>query len=121
MQFAWDGRVHNIGVLFYNAATRDVHYRFRQDYGFVPQEEQYVLSLLGDDIANQLKELDDAITLIEHLEYTLSNTIRISERTAITLDRDPAEIVNKLYAEYVPEGDSHVSESEAGDTNAASI
>jgi hypothetical protein len=120
MQYASDGEIHNIGVLVYNAATRLVHYRFRQDYGFVPQEEQYVLSLVGDDIANQLKEFDDAITLIEHLEDTLSNTIRISDRTPIAVDRDPAEIVESLYSEHVAERDSYVSKSETGDNKAAS-
>lgn len=121
MQYASDGEIHNIGVLVYNAATRLVHYRFRQDYGFVPQEEQYVLSLVGDDIANQLKEFDDAITLIEHLEDTLSNTIRISDRTPIAVDRDPAEIVDKLYREHVPDGDSHAAKSNSNDIRAASI
>jgi len=70
-----DGQVHNLGILLHNAATRRVHYRFREDYGFAPQEEQEVLSVLGDDIAQKLRELDDAITLIEQFEDELSNTI----------------------------------------------
>jgi hypothetical protein len=121
LQYVLGGRVHNVGVLLYDASTRHMNVRFREDYGFAPQDEQDVLSLLGDDIAQKLGALHDAITLIEQFEDTLSNTIQISERTPIVVDRDPAEIVDRLYAEYVPEGDSHVLDSDPKDTSAASI
>src|SRR5690242_10852569 len=90
LQFATvGGSIHNLGVLLYDGGSHHLLMRFREDFGFADESDSEVLAALQADLAEKAMESDDPIEIITQFEDTLSNDIRISERSAIEIDRAP--------------------------------
>ncbi len=89
------------GVILYDPETGRLGLRLRRDwYEIAPEEDAEVLELLEDDLRAKTHEMGPE-TFLTHLEDTLSNVLRISERESVLLgDFDRA--LNRLYNERVP-------------------
>ncbi len=92
------------GVLLEDPADDRVYLRLRRDWDQVAGEESEVLSLLEADLASAATRMG-AAAFFEHLETTLSNTLRVSDRRdAMVADFERG--LSRLYREHVS---SHVS------------
>ena len=87
------------GVLLEDPATNRVHVRLRRDWRSVAQEESEVLSMLEDDLSAKAGEFG-AAQLFAHLEDTLSNTLRVSDRRDVVVE-DFTRALGRLYRQHV--------------------
>src|SRR4051794_13984975 len=77
-----------VGVLLEDPETDSVHIRLRRDWQRIAGDEAEVLSLLEDDLRSQADEAG-AARFFEHLEDTLSNAIRVSDRRGAMVEDFP--------------------------------
>jgi phage repressor protein C with HTH and peptisase S24 domain len=91
-------RLETIGVLLLDPATDNLYIRLRRDFSLTDEDEE-VLASLEDDLLSKVRERGGAAVL-EFLETTLSQSIRITDRESITL-RDFDKGLNDLYRQHV--------------------
>lgn len=90
----------NFGVLFYDPATGELHYRFRDDLeDLADPEDAEVLSLLSEDLSVRLREMGGR-QVLEWLEDSLSNVLRIADRRPVAV-RDFRFALERLYRDQV--------------------
>jgi len=88
------------GVLLFDPSEDRLGVRLRRDWGHVASEEDAeVLEFLQDDLESKIREMGPE-SFLTHLEDTLSNVLRISEREAIMLGGFETAL-NRLYEETV--------------------
>ena len=74
-----------IGVLLLDPATDHLYFRLRRDWHVVGEEEDVeVLAELGEDLASWSQERGGA-SVLEHLENEASQSIRVTDREAVTV------------------------------------
>jgi phage repressor protein C with HTH and peptisase S24 domain len=88
----------NAGVLLEDPSGR-LHVRSRRDWDRIAPEEADVLSGVAEEFERLSRELG-ASALLDRLEDTLSNTLRISPAREIAAE-DVARTLARLYAEHV--------------------
>jgi SOS-response transcriptional repressor LexA len=94
------GDLTPIGVLLEDQIANAVHIRLRRDWSELTSSEDFeVLSELGPDLAGKAIEMG-AEEFFRHLEDTLSNAIRITDREAIQIEGFDRAL-NRLYREHV--------------------
>ena len=77
------------GVLLYDPHSNGLHVRLRRDWEWIaPEEDAEVLSALAGDLENKAAELG-AAQLLQNLEESLSNAVRISEPREIIVEDYP--------------------------------
>ncbi len=90
-----------IGVLLLDPKTDALYVRLRRDWDEIAtDEDSEVLAELEEDLLLQARERGGT-ALLEHLENIASNSLRISDREAITV-RDFEKKLGELYREHVP-------------------
>jgi SOS-response transcriptional repressor LexA len=90
----------NFGVLLYDPATGELHYRFRDDLeDLAGPEDAEVLSLLSEDLSVRLREMGGR-QVLEWLEDSLSNVLRIADRRPVAV-RDFRFALERLYRDQV--------------------
>ncbi len=93
--------VKTIGVLLLDPSTDNLYVRLRRDWHVVGDDEDIeVLAELGEDLASWAQE-HGGTAVLEHLEKEASQSIRVTDREAVTVhgfDRTLGE----LYREHVP-------------------
>jgi len=72
-----------VAVLLYDAEAERLHIKVRDDLEEIGAEDAELLRLLLTQFAS---ESDSGKELLERLEKTLSNSLRISDRTQISID-----------------------------------
>ncbi len=87
------------GVLLEDPAADSVHIRLRRDWEQFAPDEAEVLSLLEDDLLARASQMG-AAGFLAHLEDTLSNTIRVSDRRE-TIVEDFPRALGRLYRQHV--------------------
>lgn len=93
--------VKTIGVLLLDPATDQLYFRLRRDWHVVGDEEDIeVLAELGEDLASWSQERGGTAVL-EHLEKEASQSIRVTDREAVTV-RGFDRTLGELYREHVP-------------------
>lgn len=93
--------LQTVGVLLLDSASDGLYVRLRRDWDAVASEEDAeVLSELEDDLLMQARERGGAAVL-DFLENTASQSIRVTDREAITV-RNFEKSLNELYREHVP-------------------
>ena len=96
------------GVLLEDPATDQVHIRLRRDWQSIDPDEAEVLAFLEDDLRSHAAEVG-AAKFFAHLEDTLSNTIRVSDRRQTIVEDFPRALA-RLYREHVrPEAQPFVT------------
>ncbi len=89
----------NAGILLEDPAADRLYLRLRRDWALIAETETEVLSALEDDLAVRAHEMG-AARLMEYLQDTLSNLLRISEpRETMVEDFDLA--LSRLYREHI--------------------
>lgn len=90
----------NIGVLLRDRESGQVYARIRDHWEEIPDpEEAEYLQALGEDFAARIREMGGD-EFLRTLEDSLSNTLRLSQRTAVAVDDFPRALV-RLYEEHV--------------------
>ncbi|MGA8027095.1 MAG: S24 family peptidase [Bryobacteraceae bacterium] len=90
-----------IGVLLLDPGTDTLYVRLRRDWSTLASEEDAeVLDCLEDDLSSKAGERGGA-ALLEHLEATASQSIRVTDREAVTV-RNFNRTLGALYREHVP-------------------
>jgi SOS-response transcriptional repressor LexA len=89
----------NAGVLLEDPATDRLYVRMRRDWEQVAPEEAEVLSELESDFAAKSAEMG-AARWMAHLEDTLSNTLRLTDRRDVMVE-DFDRALGRLYREHV--------------------
>lgn len=89
----------NIGVLLEDPAEDRLWIRLRHDWEAIAGDEAEVLEELGADLEGKARELGSR-RLLEYLEQTLSNTVRISDAREMIVE-DFERAVARLYREHV--------------------
>lgn len=98
------GSSQPIGVLLLDPQSDTLYVRLRRDWESVASDEDAeVLAELEDDLLLQAKQRGGK-SLLEYLENSASNSIRITDREHVTV-RDFERKLGELYREHVP---SHV-------------
>lgn len=92
----------NAGVLVEDPSTDRLWVRLRRDWHLVAPEEADVLSELEQDLAAKSAELG-AAKLVEHLQDSLSNTLRVSDRQDVMVE-DFDRAVARIYRQNVQAG-----------------
>ncbi|HEV2199524.1 MAG TPA: S24 family peptidase [Bryobacteraceae bacterium] len=91
------------GVLLEDVAADQLYIRLRRDWdeivGEEDADESEVLSALEYDLTSKARESGAAV-LLDYLESTLSNVVRISDRREIVVD-DFERTLGRLYREHV--------------------
>lgn len=88
------------GILLLDPWDGDLRLRLRQDWDQIAgQEDAEVLSRIEEDLARRAGEMGGA-ALLEELEDTLSNVLRISSRRSVVI-ADPVRALDRLYQEHV--------------------
>jgi len=95
----------NVGVLLEDPAADRLYIRFRRDWDLVTPEEADVFSALEADLTARALEMGAAVVLA-HLEETLSNALRVTDRREIAVE-DFDRALTRLYREHIR---SNVSE-----------
>jgi SOS-response transcriptional repressor LexA len=104
----------NVGILLEDPARDRLYVRLRRDWDRIaPEEEVEVLEALEDGLHSLAAELG-AARFLDHLEDTLSNTLRVSDRRetivqksgvrpggAADMDRDFERALDRLYRQHV--------------------
>lgn len=89
-----------VGVLLIDLDTGRPWFRMRRDFaGIADPEDAEVFAGLEDHIRRCLAE-SGAESFVRSLEDTLSNTLRISQRQAVTVDAF-SRVLDRLYREHV--------------------
>lgn len=88
------------GVLLEDPTQDRLYIKCRRDWERVAPEEADVLKLMADDVAAKSFEMG-AARLLDYLESTLSNTIRITGRRSILVE-DFDRSLHRLYREHIP-------------------
>lgn len=95
------GASQTIGVLLLDPKTDTLHVRLRRDWDTIASEEDAeVLAELEDDLLLQARERGGG-AVVEYLESTASQSIRITDREEVTV-RDFDRKLSELYREHVP-------------------
>jgi SOS-response transcriptional repressor LexA len=87
------------GVLLEDPAADRLYVRVRRDWDRVAPEESEVLSALEDDLASKAADIG-AAKLLAHLEDTLSNTMRVTDRRKVIVENFDRAL-NRLYRQHV--------------------
>jgi SOS-response transcriptional repressor LexA len=100
------GREMNAGILLEDAANNRLYVRLRRDWDRIaPEEEVEVLEALEDGLRSLAAELG-AARVFDHLEDTLSNTLRVSDRRETIVQKggvqDFERALDRLYRQHVP-------------------
>jgi SOS-response transcriptional repressor LexA len=98
------GDLTPIGVLLEDRIANTVHLRLRRDWEklasqLCTQDDVEVLATLSDDLAGKVHEMGPD-EFFRHLEDSLSNAIRITDREAVDVE-DFDRTLNRLYREHV--------------------
>ncbi len=103
LQLALPGRPPvNFAVLLLDPAADRLYLKAREDFAAIADEEdRELLELLAGDMARRAKETG-ARAFFEQLEDSLSNSLRITERS-VTAVRDYAHTLDSLFREHVLE------------------
>src|SRR6266540_2843175 len=89
-----------IGVMLCDPASDALYLRLRRDWSAIAgDEDAEVVAALADDLAAKAGEMG-ARRVFEYLEDTLSNTVQVSGREAVTVD-DFSRALNRLYRRHV--------------------
>jgi SOS-response transcriptional repressor LexA len=101
LELALPGRpVENYGVLLFDPEAGELHARLRDEPAeSADPEDAEVLSRLGTDLAAKARELGGA-PLLDLLEDSLSNVLRITERRSAAVRNFPVAL-ERLYREHV--------------------
>jgi SOS-response transcriptional repressor LexA len=100
----------NAGILLEDPAHDRLYIRLRRDWDRIaPEEEVEVLEALEDGLRSLAAELG-AARVLDHLEDTLSNTLRVSDRRetivgaggAADSERNFERALDRLYRQHVP-------------------
>lgn len=96
-----DGRFQPIAVLVLDHEGDKLYVRARRNLGsIVEPEDARVLRLILSQLAEEANATSGSV-ILENLESTLSNAVRITKRAPVELaDFDTA--VDELYTRYVP-------------------
>jgi phage repressor protein C with HTH and peptisase S24 domain len=94
------GELQTIGVLLHDPASDGLHLRLRRDWDRIAGGENDVLELLAEDLESKAREMG-AEALLQSLEDTLSNTLRVTERRPVMVE-DFDRALNRLYRRHVP-------------------
>lgn len=90
-----------IGVLLLDPGTDTLYMRLRRDwYAVASEEDAEVLAELEDDLQVQSRD-KGGTAVLEQLETTASQSVRISDREAVAV-RDFDRKLGELYREHVP-------------------
>jgi SOS-response transcriptional repressor LexA len=87
------------GILLEDPAQDRLYLRLRRDWNQIAPEESDVLVALEFDLETKAAEMG-ATRLLEFLEGTLSNVLRVSERREIAVEDFPRALA-RLYREHV--------------------
>lgn len=101
LELALPGRPKvNAGVLLLDPSADRVHFKLRAEWeGLADPEDAEVLAHLGEDFAGRSRELGGE-QFLRSLEDTLSNTLQITGREAITVG-DFSKALERLYERHV--------------------
>jgi len=90
----------NIGVLLRDAETGQVYPKIRADWDEIedPEEAEW-LKALDQDFKAKIREMGGD-GFLQHIEDSLSNVLRLSGRTAVSVD-DFERTLERLYEEHV--------------------
>ncbi len=95
-----DAPPRNIGVLLRDSETGEVYHKIRGHWEEIPDaEEAALLQALDQDFDAKIREMGGD-EFLRQLEDSLSNTLRLSERTAVAVDDFPRTLA-RLYEEHV--------------------
>lgn len=102
LEAALPGRpAETIGVLLLDPETDTLYIRLRRDWEvFASEEDTEVLRELEDDLAGKARE-SGAAAVIENLESSMSQSVRISDRETIDV-RGFERTLSELYRRHVP-------------------
>jgi SOS-response transcriptional repressor LexA len=100
------GDLINAGILLEDPAHDRLYIRLRRDWDRIaPAEEVEVLEALEDGLRSLAAELG-AARVFDHLEDTLSNTLRVSDRRETIVraggEGDFERALDRLYRQHVP-------------------
>jgi hypothetical protein len=87
------------GVLLEDPAEDRLYLRLRRDWDQIAPEEADVLAALEDDLGLKAAEIG-AARIMEYLEDTLSNLLRVSEPREVAVE-DFGRALSRLYREHV--------------------
>lgn len=93
------GELVNAGVLLEDSGENRLWIRMRRDWDAIAPEEAEVLAEIESDLAAKSEELG-ARRVMEHLEETLSNTVRVSDSKEIVIEGFDRALA-RLYRQYV--------------------
>ena len=93
-----DGVLWPIGVLLFEHDADKLHVRARVELGTVGPDDERVLRLFLTQLSAEADTLSGA-SILRYLEDTLSNSIRIGERTTIHV-HSVNDVLNELAARY---------------------
>jgi SOS-response transcriptional repressor LexA len=109
-EFKVTGGEINVGILLEDPANDRLYIRLRRDWDRIaPEEEVEVLEALEDGLRSLAAELG-AARVFDHLEDTLSNALRVSDRRetivgaggAADSERNFERALDRLYRQHVP-------------------
>ncbi len=86
LQAELSGEAENIGILLEDPERDRLYLRLRRDWDQIAGDEAEVFAALEDGMRADAAELG-AAQFLEHLEETLSNLLRISDRREIAKSR----------------------------------
>jgi phage repressor protein C with HTH and peptisase S24 domain len=89
----------NAGVLLEDPAADRLLIRLRRDWEEIAPGEAEVLGALEEDFTERAREMG-AARVVEHLEDTLSNTLRVSDRREVMVE-DLDRALGRFYREHV--------------------
>jgi phage repressor protein C with HTH and peptisase S24 domain len=89
------------GILLFDPSASLLDCRFRRDWETIaPEADAELLSLLEEDLQRKARELGSG-ALLDYLESNLSNTLRVTPREAVLLDRFDRTL-ERLYRKHIP-------------------
>jgi len=102
LEAALPGRpVSPLGVLLLDPGNDTLYVRLRRDWEtLATPEDAEVLSELEDDLLAKARE-DGGAAVLEHLEATLSASLRVTDREAVTVG-DFDRKLSELYRRHIP-------------------
>jgi phage repressor protein C with HTH and peptisase S24 domain len=100
LQAELSGDTENIGILLEDPARDRLYLRLRRDWDQIAGDEAEVFAALEEGMRADAAELG-AAQFLEHLEETLSNQVRISDRKEIEVEGDFEQALNRLYRRHV--------------------
>ena len=89
-----------VGILLVDPLTDHMYIRLRRDWDAIAPQEAEVLELIEPDLSAKAAELG-AARLLTHLEDTLSNVLRISDRREVMVEDDLERASGRLYRQHV--------------------